>query len=262
METASKDVLFTIALNLQLPDLLRWCQSSNKFYQDVCNNDNVWRAKLLKDYPDYPFYPKLYSYLSSHSPYSNSPKETYIFLYQLSYIKKSIDSNKTLEDIFLKKKIDLSYKSLKKVPSFNLPNLRRLYLDNNQLKEVPSFNLPNLKLLHLYNNQLKEVPSFNLPNLQYLSLSNNQLKEVPFFNLPNLQRLSLSNNQLTEVPLFNLPNLRALYLNNNQLKEVPFFNLPNLQILDLYNNQLTENMKKELKEKYGNKVVFTNTFLI
>ena len=255
METASKDVLFTIALNLELPDLLRWCQSSNKFYQDVCNNDNVWRAKLLKDYPNYPSYPQLYSYLSSTLPYSNSPKETYVFLYQLSYIKILLESNETLEEMFLREEIDLSNKSLKKIPSFHLPNLQYLYLSNNELKEVPSFNLPNLKELYLSNNQLKEVPFFNLPNLKELNLASNELKEVPSFNLPNLQTLSLSNNQLKEVPLFNLPNLRELYLNYNQFKKLPFFNLPNLQVLSLYHNRLTKMSKKELKELYGNKII-------
>ena len=53
MENASKDVLFTIAMDLDLPSLLRWCQSNSKINRDVCQNDTVWRSKLLKDYSDY-----------------------------------------------------------------------------------------------------------------------------------------------------------------------------------------------------------------
>ena len=53
MDQSSKDVLFTIAMKLDLPDLLRWCTSSSRINRDVCNNENVWRSKLLLDYPGY-----------------------------------------------------------------------------------------------------------------------------------------------------------------------------------------------------------------
>ena len=226
METASKDVLFTIAMSLDLPDLLRWCESNSKIHRDVCKNDHVWRSKLLKDFPnEYPEYQKF--------GLNRSLRETYVFLYQLSYIKKLLNTDESLHDIFLRKKINLSKKNLKKVPAFDLPNLKVLYLDYNQLTEVPAFNLPNLKRLYLEHNQLTEVPTFDLPNLQELFLHENQLTEVPAFELPNLQQLFLAYNQLTEVPAFNLPNLKTL---------------------DLHNNQLTERSKKKLKQQYGNKV--------
>ena len=74
MDTSSKDVLFTIAMKLDLPDLLRWCESNSKIHRDVCNNENVWRSKLLIDYPDYQkfdlksFFEKLmFSYINYHS---------------------------------------------------------------------------------------------------------------------------------------------------------------------------------------------------
>ena len=222
MEDASKDVLFTIALNLELPELLKWCSSSSRINRNVCQNSDVWRSKLLKDYPnEYPDYQKF--------GLNRSLREIYVFFYQLSYIKKLLKTNESLYDIFLKKKIDLSGKGLKKVPAFDLPNLQELHLDHNQLTEVPAWNLPNLQELYLQNNQLIEVPAWNLPNLQ---------------------RLYLSNNQLTEVPVWNLPNLQELWLSNNQFTEVPAFHLPNLQYLALYNNQLTEEEKVRIKKKY------------
>ena len=249
METASKDVLFTIALDSELPDLLRWCMSSKKIYQKICGNDDVWRAKLLKDYPEYQELD-----LSFLSP--PSLKEKYIFMYQLDYIKELLNTLETLKDIFLRKDLNLTNKNLKKIPFFNLPDLQVLYLNNNQLTEVPSFNFPNLQYLDLNNNQLTEVPSFNLPNLQYLYLQNNQLTEIPSFNLPNLRELSLSGNQLTEVPSFNLPNLKYLFLKRNQLTKIPRFDIPKIQYIFLDDNQLTEESKEELKKKYGNKVSF------
>ena len=242
MDNATKDVLFTIALNLDLPSLLRWCQSSSHIRRNVCNNPNVWRSKLLQDYPDYLIF-KL----------KKSLKETYVFMYQLSLIKKLLNSQESLYNIFLKKRIYLSAKELKKVPAFDLPNLKVLHLSNNSLTEVPAFNLLNLQKLYLDNNKLTKVSSFDLPNLQELYLHNNSLTEVPAFDLPNLEYLSLSNNTLTEIPAFNLPNLQYLYLSNNMLTEIPAFDLPNLKRLDLSNNSLII-QKEKLVEKYGWKI--------
>ena len=208
METSSKDVLFTIAMNLDLSDLLRWCASSSHVNKNVCLQDDVWRSKLLQDYPDY-----------HNFKLNRSPRETYVFLYQLSYIKKLLNTNDSLMDIFQRKRMDLSGKKLRKVPAFDLPNLQELFLDNNQLTKVPAFNLPNLRVLHMFKNQLTKVPAFNFPYLQILYLYNNQLTEVPAFNFPDLKYLDLSNNRLTEVPAFYLPNLQHLDLSNNQLPE-------------------------------------------
>jgi Leucine-rich repeat (LRR) protein len=167
METASKDVLFTIAMELDLPDLLRWCSSNSRINRDVCQNKDVWRSKLLKDYPDYLKF-KL----------NRSLKETYVFLYQLTYIKKLLNTNESLYEIFLKKTLNLSDKGLKKVPAFDLPNLQKLDLSFNKLTEVPVFNLLNLQELYLYNNDLTEVPAFDLPKLRVLSLINNKLTKT------------------------------------------------------------------------------------
>ena len=59
METTSKDVLFTIAMNLELPSLLRWCASNSRINNNVCQNEHLWRSKLLQDFPiEYPDYEK------------------------------------------------------------------------------------------------------------------------------------------------------------------------------------------------------------
>jgi Leucine-rich repeat (LRR) protein len=241
MENTSKDILFTIALNLDLPSLLKWCSSNSRINRDVCQNNNVWRSKLLKDFPDYLKF-----------DLKRSLKETYVFLYQLSYIKKLINTNENLYEIFLMKELDLSEKGLKKVPAFDLPNLQELDLSGNSLTSVPSFDLPNLQILYLSHNRLTEVPAFHLPNLQDLDLYNNQLTEVPAFDLPDLKELYLSGNSLTEVPAFHLPNLQVLELSYNKLSEVPAFDLPNLQRLYLIDNSLKEEYKEVIRHKYPN----------
>jgi Leucine-rich repeat (LRR) protein len=188
METVSKDVLFTIAMNLELPELLKWCSSNSRIQKDVCNNDNnVWRSKLLKDFPDY-----------SKFNLKRSLRETYVFMYQLSYIKKLLNTEESLYDIFKKISIDLSWKGLTKVPAFDLPNLEVLHLDNNNLTEVPLFRLPNLEILNLNNNQLAKISIPDLPNLEILYLNNNKLIELPLPNLPKLRGLYLKGNNFTE----------------------------------------------------------------
>jgi Leucine-rich repeat (LRR) protein len=239
MENASKDVLFTIALNLDLPSILKWCSSNSRINRYICQNNSFWRSKLLKDYPDYQKF-----------DLNRSLKETYVFLYQLSYIRELLDTNDSIADIFLKQELDLSRKGLNKVPAFDLPNLRILFLSHNKLTEVPLFHLPKLQLLDLTYNNLTKVPTFHLPDLQYLDLSNNNLTEVPKFDLPNLQRLYLYDNKLRKVPAFDFPNLQILYLYNNNLTELPESNLPKLQILDLCNNKLSEEDKVTIKQKY------------
>ena len=270
MDTLRRDELSVVVMNLDLPDLLSLCESSKELKNKVCNNPNVWYNKLDKDYPEYKELDL--SFLSHPSFLSPSPKEMYVFMYQLDYIKKLLNTKETLKDIFLRKGLDLSNKKLKKIPAFNLPNLKILYLSdnhltevpnfdnlpnlqtlsltNNKLTEVPNFNLPNLQTLYLFNNELTEVPNFNLPSLQTLYLEDNKLTEVPNFNLPSLQELYLFNNQLTKVPNFNLPSLQTLFLSNNRLTQVPNFNLPSLQTLFLSNNRLTEESKEEIKKRY------------
>lgn len=95
MESMSKDILSTIAMNLDLPSLLRWCQSNSEINNHICNNSNVWRNKLLKDYPDYESF-----------GLNRSLKETYVFMYQLSLIKNLLNSDESLYDIFQKSEID------------------------------------------------------------------------------------------------------------------------------------------------------------
>ena len=186
MDIASKDVLFTIAMNLELPDLLKWCESNSKIHRDVCNNDNVWRSKLLGDYPDYRKF-----------NLNRSLREIYVFLYQLSYIKKLLNTKESLYDIFLRKEIELKFKRLTKVPAFDLPNLEILDLSDNNLTKIPAFNLPNLRVLNLSNNNLTKIPAFNLPNLRFLYINDNKLTVIPDLILPNLWGIHLYNNKFS-----------------------------------------------------------------
>ena len=53
LENLNKDELILIALELDTPSLLKLCQSNKRFNNIVCNNQNMWRNKLIKDFPVY-----------------------------------------------------------------------------------------------------------------------------------------------------------------------------------------------------------------
>lgn len=50
MEQLPKDVLIEIALNLNAIDLLNFCKLQKRETQAICQNENFWRRKLVKDY--------------------------------------------------------------------------------------------------------------------------------------------------------------------------------------------------------------------
>jgi Leucine-rich repeat (LRR) protein len=187
MDSSSKDVLFTIAMNLELPALLNWCKSNSRINRDVCQNEHVWRNKLLREYPDYGKF-KL----------NRSLREIYVFMYQLSLIKKLLNTDKSLYDIFLMKELNLSSKELTKVPAFDLPNLEALMLGNNKLTQIPSFNLPKLKILYVDINILTNISPLNLPDVEIVSLTNNKLTKIPKLYLPKLKNIYLGGNKFSE----------------------------------------------------------------
>jgi hypothetical protein len=51
MENLDKNVLRMLALDLAMPDILKLCLTSKKINSEICKNNNFWRNKLYKDYP-------------------------------------------------------------------------------------------------------------------------------------------------------------------------------------------------------------------
>jgi len=51
MENLPKDVLFSIAIELDLYDLLIFCKSHRNINDKVCKNRDIWAKKLMNEYP-------------------------------------------------------------------------------------------------------------------------------------------------------------------------------------------------------------------
>lgn len=245
-ENLPKDVLFSLALQLDLPDLIAFC-NLNKKSASVC--PNVWRAKIIKDFPDFNFsnLPDRLKGISLHT------------LYSVLFVKKVLKDGtsgpvanprwkpKTLEGIYYDKSLFLTQGHLKgiliKIPPLSLPNLEKLDLTRQLIENIPVLNLPYLRVLDLNYNQLQTFPPFDkMKNLEILSINDNLLHDLPSLKLPKLRRLYIRNNKtLKSLPIFDLPQIEDLFLEDNSLENIDnivLSNLPKLQKLSLSNNQL------------------------
>ena len=72
MEQLDKDRLFLIALELDLPSLLRFCETNKRISNIICGQPHIWVRKLKKDF----------DYITSQKDYSKA-KEIYKIIYTL-----------------------------------------------------------------------------------------------------------------------------------------------------------------------------------
>ncbi len=237
-----RDMLFEIALQMDVKDILNLCKTSKQF-AEICKNDYLWFKLLERDYPQ-----------KDASQYTKIKNKTNRELYDLHELLEWINKyNK--EQI---KNVD------------DLINLKELDLEHNLLEEIPKKlgQLTNLEDINLSYNQLvmpKELGQLGqLTNLIYLDIGYNDLKKIPkeFGQLTNLKELHIGNNDLKKIPkeLGQLTNLKELSLNHNYLKEIPkeLGQLTNLKILDLYSNVITSfnDLPKEVQELGEDIIIF------
>ena len=69
----SKDILIELAIELDLPDIIKWCSVNKRFNDATCKSETFWRRKFNHDYGDYPKVPGLswkefYRYVTVTSP--------------------------------------------------------------------------------------------------------------------------------------------------------------------------------------------------
>ena len=142
MDKLPKDALFSLALELNLPDLLRFCTSSKRINDLICRKNDIWIAKLNREFPNYnPMFQK------------DTPRQTYTLLYDLTNLKNKLDLTESIQEIYQMKKLNLYGNEIKEIPKElkQLHNLQILDLGDNQIKEIPKelTQLHNLQQLEL-----------------------------------------------------------------------------------------------------------------
>ena len=154
--------------------------------------------------------------------------------------------NATLEEL------DLGMNRIAKLGELNLPQLRKLNVENNAITDVTNETfgqLPRLQELDISDNQLELLPTRllqSLPQISNLDLSGNRIAAVPSttFADSNVNVIQLQGNRIQEVPeqaFVGLPFLHTLDLSGNNISLVrpaAFSGVPFLHILKLDSNQL------------------------
>ena len=227
MEVLPKDVLFSIAIRLDLPELLKWCASGSIINDRVCGNVDIWNYKLKNEFPNYPLNLRQNT---SKGIGNYSPKETYILLYKLYKIKKAFRTNTSLDKLYNLERLYIMRKGIREIPKeiSVLKNLKALYLPYNMIKSISKeISKLNLEEISLHHNIIKELPKEigDIKSLTFLDLDDNYLKELPkeIGNLTNLRELHLENNKLTTLPieLNKLKKLIEIDINGNDIIELP-----------------------------------------
>ena len=54
MDKLHNDVLIKLAIDLDLPDIIKWCSINKRFNKLTCENDIFWMNKFYNDYGKYP----------------------------------------------------------------------------------------------------------------------------------------------------------------------------------------------------------------
>ena len=138
MNILNTDELFSIAINLDLLDLLNFCNSSKRINELVCKKDAIWLYKINKYFPN---------------SLENSLKNPKIYYKRLYWenLKNKLKYRGTVEELLNTKTLYLSRNQLKEIPKEigNLKKLQTLVLQNNQLTEIPKEvrNIPRLRIL-------------------------------------------------------------------------------------------------------------------
>jgi Leucine-rich repeat (LRR) protein len=196
MNLLNRDELFSIAIHLDLPDLLALCGTNKLIDNRLCVKDAIWNYKLNIDFPEY------------DKTGSRKLKDIYISLYKIRNFKNKLGLKDTIYDLYKSKSLNLLHHKLTSLPEEidGFVNLKVLRLMDNRLKTLPKQigNLRNLEELYLGYNKLQTLPEEigDLFRLKILDLRNNSLKEFPkgILQLERLKKLYLSNSGNYVIP--------------------------------------------------------------
>jgi hypothetical protein len=142
MENLDKDALFSIALQMDLPELINFCKANKYINEKICNNNYIWFNKLKKDF-DFVFddylnpedfkkaYKLIYSLLRSRdfTCYSDFSKKAgkigsiKLFLYVLKRLQQQFSkhtNNLITQDNYYRLFLDYGLKGAVKSENLNI----------------------------------------------------------------------------------------------------------------------------------------------
>ena len=107
MEKFTDSQLFLLALNMELPRLLKFCRTSKKFNDNICKKDAIWNYKLGKEFPDY-----------KKLKIKSSKRRIYELLYKLRQLKKDLKAEDLdVYELYNERKLNLQGKGLTSLPN-------------------------------------------------------------------------------------------------------------------------------------------------
>jgi len=191
MNKLSHDLLYSLALELDLPDLINFCKTNEKINKYVCENDKIWISKLIREFPEY-----------NKINLNLSKKNLYVLLWKLSNIKRKLNLKQDVYTIYHSKKLRLSHEKIKKIPEDIkiLNNLEELSIYSSEVEELPNEFPKSLKELNLAGNKIKKIPNTLPSSLIALDVSRNRLEELPDILPSSLEDIFVDNNKLTSLP--------------------------------------------------------------
>lgn len=190
-----------------------------------CNNRKLQHVPFVPSHIKYVYLQNNQITGITNGVFDNAPNLTWIIMHA-----NKLTSDKIGDKVFAK-----------------LPNLQRLFLQNNNLSRVPQDLPHSLRDLHLNHNNISVVPlnSFHgMSNLTALYLQANAIEDLgnALKGLLSLTVLDLRGNRLKMIPQSLPPKLSQLYLEYNYISSIPADFLsqrPDLRFVRLSHNQLT-----------------------
>lgn len=172
------------------------------------------------------------------------------FWHQLSYSDQILDGNKLPNEITYNiltfEPVSSTFYRIKTITNF--PTVSEIRMEKYGTNIVPVLqNLPQLKKISLQNNQLKEIKNNALSDtaLEHIILSSNKITKIQDGSFgDNVVDVTLTCNNLTQMSptWFRNPRvLRTLSINGNKLREIPknmFNDFEQLENLNLRNNEI------------------------
>ena len=120
MENLSKDILYIITRDMNIKDVIHFCQTHKRANRKIYINEYFWIYRLNIEFPDYKNFNLDKSFLN-----------IYIFLYQLKIFKMKLNIKETIYELFMLQNLNLCYMIIK-VPKEirNLYNLKVIRLND------------------------------------------------------------------------------------------------------------------------------------